>query len=92
MCKLGIIIKMNIGGIYGVQSPYYSPKHTMSDEDIQKKVEAFLTTLGVPGFIIFGYKKEDDKFQIVSSYSQMPKIAAIKGLSKVLNEFIDREF
>ncbi len=64
----------------------------MSDEDIQAKVEKFLHGLGVPGFIVFGYKKSDNKFQIVSSYNQMPKIAAIKGLSKVLNEFIEREF
>ena len=64
----------------------------MSDSDIQAKVEEFLTTLGVPGFIVFGYKKENNKFQIVSSYNKMPKIAAIKGLSKVLNEFIEREF
>lgn len=63
-----------------------------TDATIQKKVEEFLKNLDVPGFIVFGYKKSDATFQIVSSYNQMPKIAAIKGLSKVLNEFIDREF
>ncbi len=62
------------------------------DAAIQKKVEEFLRTLGIPGFIIFSYKKDDNRFQIVSSYNQMPKVAAIKGLSKVLHEFIEREF
>lgn len=62
-----------------------------NDDNIQKKVEAFLQTLEVPGFIVFGYKKDDQNFQIVSSYNKMPKIAAVKGLSKVLHEFVERE-
>ncbi|MFA6259783.1 MAG: hypothetical protein WCX29_04235 [Candidatus Peribacteraceae bacterium] len=63
----------------------------MDDKEIQQKVEAFLKSLDQPGFIIFGYKKESDTFQIVSSFNQMPKIAAVKGLSKVMNDFVQRE-
>jgi len=63
----------------------------MDDQEIQKKVEQFLKSLGQPGFIVFGYKKDKDQFQIVSSFNQMPKVAAVKGLSKVLNEFVQRE-
>jgi hypothetical protein len=62
-----------------------------NDAVIQKKVEEFLKALGIPGFIVFGYKKDDQNFQIVSSYNKMPKIAAVKGLSKVLHEFVERE-
>jgi len=75
--------------------PYLFHTFSMADPTdavIQKKVEEFLKNLGVPGFIVFGYKKSDETFQIVSSYNHMPKIAAIKGLSKVLHEFIEREF
>lgn len=60
----------------------------MDQPEVQKKVEAFLKELGIPGFIVFGYKKEDDKYQIVSSYNEMPKNAAIKGMSTVLHELI----
>lgn len=63
----------------------------MNDQEIQNKVEQFLKSLDQPGFIIFGYKKDKDKFQIVSSFNQMPKVAAVKGLSKVLNDFVQRE-
>jgi hypothetical protein len=62
-----------------------------NDDVIQQKVEEFLKTLGIPGFIVFAYKKDEKNFQIVSSYNKMPKVAAVKGLSKVLYEFVDRE-
>jgi hypothetical protein len=62
----------------------------MDHAHIQKQVEEFLRSLGVPGFIVFGYKTSKDEFAIVSSYNEMPTNAAIKGLSKVLSEFIDR--
>jgi hypothetical protein len=63
----------------------------MPDHDsVQQRVEQFLKQLGQPGFIVFGYKTDDNQFAIVSSYNQMPTSAAIKGLSKVLHEFIER--
>ena len=62
----------------------------MDQAKIQKQVEAFLKSLGMPGFIIFGYRTDDNEFAIVSSYNEMPTNAAIKGLSRVLNEFIER--
>ncbi|HLD63573.1 MAG TPA: hypothetical protein VI913_01620 [Candidatus Peribacteraceae bacterium] len=62
----------------------------MDQANIQKQVEEFLKSLGVPGFIVFGYKTEKDQFSIVSSYNEMPTNAAIKGLSRVLAEFTER--
>lgn len=62
----------------------------MDQPDIQAQVEKFLKDIGVPGFIVFGYKKDAQEFAIVSSYHEMPANAAIKGLSKVLHEFIER--
>lgn len=62
----------------------------MEQSDVQKKVEAFLKDLGIPGFIVFGYMKDNDKYEIVSSYNEMPTNAAIKGLSTVLSELANR--
>lgn len=62
----------------------------MDHLEIQQKVENFLNELGVPGFIVFGYKKTDQEFEIVSSFNEMPTNAAIKGMSKVLHDFGDK--
>lgn len=66
------------------------PKSIMDQEDVQKKVEAFLQSLDVPSFIVFGYKKTEKEFGVVSSHHQMPPNAAIKGLSWALNDFINK--
>lgn len=62
----------------------------MDQEVIQKKCEEFLAQLGVPGFIVFGWKKSNDEFSVVSSYKETPPHAAIKGLSWALNDFINK--
>ena len=62
----------------------------MNEEDIQKKVEEFLKSLDVPGFIVFGWKKDEDQFGIISSFHEMPVKPAIKGISSVLNNFIQK--
>ena len=69
--------------------------HPMDQPDIQKRIEAFLQELGVPSFIVFGWKKGADaegkaQFGIVSSYHKVPPQAAIKGMSWALNDFISR--
>lgn len=60
----------------------------MDQPEVQRRVEAFLKDLGIPGFIVFGYQKGGDQYEIVSSYNEMPKNAAIKGMSTVLHELI----
>jgi len=66
----------------------------MDQKEIQQKVEAFLATLDVPGFIVFGYQNAEEgetkHFNIISSYNKMPANAAIKGLSQALNDFVHR--
>ncbi len=62
----------------------------MNNDDIQKKCEEFLASLNIPGFIIFGWKKDDDSFGVVQSYKDVPVNAAIKGISWALNDFIAR--
>ena len=70
----------------------------MDNPDVQKKCEEFLRSLGVPGFIIFGWKKGADEegkkteFGVVSSYHQMPKDAAMKGMTWALQDFVQRSF
>ena len=62
----------------------------MSQEEIQAKVEAFLQSLNVPAFIVFGWKKNAKEFGFVSSHHQMPTPVAIKGMSWALNDFINK--
>ena len=57
---------------------------------IQKKCEDFLRELGVPGFIVFGWQKENNQFGVVSSFHEMPANAAMKGLTWALNDFTNK--
>jgi len=59
----------------------------MDNQDIQQKCEAFLRELGVPGFIVFGWQKDDQSFGVVSSFHEMPVNAAVKGMTWALNDF-----
>ncbi|MCB9808757.1 hypothetical protein H6770_05925 [Candidatus Peribacteria bacterium] len=65
-------------------------EHNMNQAEVQKKVEAFLQELGVPSFIVFGWKKNDKEFGVVSSHHEIPPNAAIKGMSWALNDFINK--
>lgn len=62
----------------------------MNQEEVQQKVEAFLKELGVPSFIVFGWKKSEKEFGVVSSHHEIPPNAAIKGMSWALNDFINK--
>lgn len=70
----------------------------MDNAEVQKKCEDFLRGLGVPGFIIFGWKKGEPEagkqveYGVVSSYHQIPKEAAIKGMTWALADFVKRSF
>ncbi len=59
-------------------------------KDIEKKCQEFLKQLDVPGFIVFGWKKKDDQFGVVSSYHEMPKNVAIKSMSWALHDFVSK--
>tara|TARA_Y100000310_G_scaffold257531_1_gene265620 strand:+ start:370 stop:564 length:195 start_codon:yes stop_codon:yes gene_type:complete len=62
----------------------------MDQAEVQAKVEAFLKELNVPAFIVFGWKKTEKEFGIVSSHHEIPPNAAIKGMSWALNDFIGK--
>jgi hypothetical protein len=68
----------------------------MDNAEIQRKCEAFLKELGVPGFIVFGWKKDEvdaaghSQFGVVSSFHEMPVNAALKGLTWALHDFTNR--
>ena len=66
------------------------PHIPMDQKEIQKRVEAFLKELGVPSFIVFGWKKTEKEYGIVSSHHEIPASAAIKGMSWALNDFINK--
>lgn len=63
---------------------------TPDNDEIQRKCEQFLHELGIPGFIVFGWKKEGTEFGVVSSFHEMPVNAAVKGMTWVLNDFVTK--
>jgi len=62
----------------------------MDNDEIQAKCEQFLRELGVPGFIVFGWQKDDAQFGVVSSFHEMPVPAAVKGMTWALNDFVTK--
>jgi hypothetical protein len=62
----------------------------IDNEAIQKKCELFLQELGIPGFIVFGWQKNDEQFGVVSSFHEMPVNAAVKGMTWALNDFVSK--
>ncbi len=62
----------------------------IDNEAIQKKCEGFLQELGIAGFIVFGWQKNDEQFGVVSSFHEMPVNAAVKGMTWALNDFASK--
>lgn len=62
----------------------------MDQQELQKRVEAFLQELNIPSFIVFGFKKNEKEFGFISSYRQMPPNVAIKGLTWALHDFVNK--
>ncbi len=67
-----------------------TPPQPIDNDEIQKKCEVFLHELGIPGFIVFGWQKDDEKFGVVSSFHEMPINAAVKGMTWALSDFVNR--
>ena len=72
----------------------------MNEEEVRKKCEAFVQSLGIPSFIVFGWKKADLKdektgkataqYGMVSSYHKMPSQAVVKGMTWALNDIVNK--
>lgn len=62
----------------------------IDNDAIQRKCEAFLQELGIPGFIVFGWQKNNEQFGVVSSFHEMPVNAAVKGMTWALNDFVSK--
>lgn len=62
----------------------------MDQPELQKRIEAFLADLGIPSFIVFGWKKNEKEFGFISSYRQVPPNVAIKGLTWALHNFVNK--
>ena len=82
------------GALLDVPPPYSYNALTMNppidNDDIQTKCELFLKELGVPGFIVFGWQKDDAQFGVVSSFHEMPVNAAVKGMTWALHDFANK--
>ncbi|MFH0851346.1 MAG: hypothetical protein V1876_01210 [Candidatus Peregrinibacteria bacterium] len=62
----------------------------MDQQELQKRVEAFLAELNIPSFIVFGFQKDEKEFGFIASYRQMPSSVAIKGLTWALHDFVNK--
>jgi hypothetical protein len=62
----------------------------IDNDAIQAKCEQFLQELGVPGFVVFGWQKDNDQFGVVSSFHEMPVNAAVKGMTWALHDFTSK--
>ena len=63
----------------------------MTNEEIQQKCVEFVSSLGKPGFIVFGWEKQDGQFGFVYSNHKVPTPVVIKGMSFVLNDFVNKK-
>ena len=72
----------------------------MDEQHIREKCEQFLKSLGVPGFIVFGWekgetvnpetKKSQKQYGVISSYHKMPKEALLKGMAWAMNDVVNK--
>ena len=62
----------------------------MNTAEIQKQCEAFLKSIGMPGFIVIGFQTEPENTQMVYSLKDMPLKGVVKGLTHTLNDLIGR--
>ena len=62
----------------------------MDEEELQHRCEEFLKELGHPGFIVFGWPKNDEEFGVTYSAHEMPPQIVIKGLASVLNDYASK--
>jgi hypothetical protein len=64
----------------------------MDNESIQKQCNELLKNLGVPGFIVFGFKKpENNQFGVVYSTKDTPPPVVVKCMSWALNDFSNKK-
>lgn len=62
----------------------------MNTAEVQKQCEAFLKSIGMPGFVIIGFQTEPENTQMVYSLKDMPLKGVVKGLTHTLNDLIAR--
>lgn len=62
----------------------------MDTSKIQSQCEAFLKSIGIPGFIVIGLQSHPENVDMVYSLNDMPLKGAVKGLTHTLNDLIGR--
>jgi hypothetical protein len=62
----------------------------MDHSEVQRRCEAFLQSLGSPGFIVFGWQESPEKFTCISSYHEIPAQTAVKGMVWALHELTNK--
>ena len=62
----------------------------MNTPEIQKQCEAFLKSIGIPGFIVIGLQTDPENTQVVYSLNNMPLKGAVKAMTHTLNDLVSR--
>lgn len=62
----------------------------MDSSPIQAQCEAFLKSIGMPGFIVIGLQTDPENTQVVYSLNQMPLKGAVKALTHTLNDLVGK--
>jgi hypothetical protein len=62
----------------------------MDTSPIQKQCEAFLKSIGMPGFIVIGLQTDPENTQVVYSLNEMPLKGAVKAMTHTLNDLVSR--
>jgi len=63
----------------------------MDNKEISAKCAAFLRELGVSGFIVFGWEKQDGKYGFVYSNHKTPPNVALKGMLWAANDIAQKQ-
>lgn len=62
----------------------------MDTSPIQSQCEAFLKSIGMPGFIVIGLQTDPQNTQVVYSLNEMPLKGAVKAMTHTLNDLIGK--
>ena len=60
-------------------------------QSFERRLKALLDEYGVPGFIIFGWKKQDGSYRVTYSTRRTPKTVFMKCLAWVMNDYASKK-
>jgi hypothetical protein len=59
----------------------------MDNIEVQKRISALLQEFGEPGFIVFGWKKDDGQFGVAYATHKAPPPVVVKGMLWAVQDY-----